>query len=145
MPVDDKIESDKQQQKSLVRSKTGEGEEAVDKEQNYNEFENKKFGMITSNCLEEFEQYSKLKIANLEAEMKSIGVPSNKRYQILRKRRDGQKYRMEDKLKLNSLEQRINLINDVMKAVISETQATLSDSKRLAFKRDLAKALKKMQ
>ena len=52
---------------------------------------------------------------------------------------------MEDKLKLKSREQRINLINDVMKAIISETQAKLSDSKRLAFNRDLVKALKKMQ
>lgn len=92
-----------------------------------------------------FEQHSLNKIALIEAEMKNIGDSRDKRYQLLRKRRDGQKARMQMKLGRTSKEMEINLMSDVIKTLVSETQAVLTGAKRDAFNRDLVKALRKIQ
>ena len=92
-----------------------------------------------------FEQHSLDKIALIEAEMKSIGDNRNKRYQLLRKRRDGQKARMQMKLGMTSKEKEINLMSDVIKTLVSETQAVLTGAKRDAFNGDLVKALRRIQ
>ena len=62
----------------------------------------------------EFEKKSLEKIKQIEAEMKSINDCRNKRYQLLRKRRDGQKARMQMKLGKASKEKQISLLNDVI-------------------------------
>ena len=81
----------------------------------------------------------------IEKEMRSIGDKRSKRYQLLRKRRDGQKARMLMKLGRTSKEREINLIDDVINKLVSETQAVLTGPKREAFNRDLVRALKKIR
>ena len=49
------------------------------------------------------------------------------------------------KLGRTSKEKEINLMSDVIKTLVSETQAVLTGAKRDAFNRDLVKALKKIQ
>ena len=62
--------------------------------------ESKKNAKVTATVPEEvddkeYEKKSLEKIAKIEAEMKNINDCRNKRYQLLRKRRDGQKARMQ--------------------------------------------------
>ena len=81
----------------------------------------------------------------IEKEMRSIGDSRSKRYQLLRKRRDGQKARMLMKLGRTSKEREISMINDVINKLVSETQSVLAGPKREAFNRDLVRALKKIR
>lgn len=55
VPGTDKTKGDEELEVNLLKSKTGQGQVTIDQEQNHYEFENKKFGLISSYCLEEFE------------------------------------------------------------------------------------------
>ena len=80
----------------------------------------------------------------MEEEMSAIGDHKSKRYQLLRKRRDGQKSRMRNKLGHSTKLREIALIEDVIKSVVSGTQACLRGAELDAFNRQLSKALKKL-
>ena len=62
--------------------------------------------------------------------MTAIGDTKNKQYQLLRKQKDAQKMRMRRMLISKSNVDEIKMLTDVVKMLVSETQACLPQKKR---------------
>ena len=76
--------------------------------------------------------------------MQRIGDHKDVRYQRLRKQKAAQRARMKKKSELNNKTRRIQMFDDAIRMLISETEAVLHGAKKRAFQKDLVAALKKL-
>ena len=93
---------------------------------------------------EDFALNAKDKIAKITSEMEAIGDYKNKRYQLLRKRRDGLNHRMKQKLNDRFQGDAFDLLKEVTRSILDQSRHLMTDKKRKAFNRELVKALKNM-